>query len=267
MDVGNPRRIYGLDEYGNKTLVELRYAKGHPSSFLRGVKRVPKEDFYENLYTLCYDRNRFMREVGNKGWFLSNGYAAPCESRDGMVATDLAIDTLSENYYFPFRIWVERNNIDFRVKDKSYWKYMRRMITLDEIKCNFYESDGYSPSLSGYMNVLNKDQVIKYIRFHKILTQQSIFSEDVFNRNISDDFEHMKNRYGIEVAKSIELHMNDVFSEGEYTCCDNHAVAKLSRKAEMKHYRRAKSAGCCGRYDGEFKVKGDKYIFGFNYGH
>jgi len=48
---------------------------------------------------------------------------------------------------------------------------------------------------------------------------------------------------------------------------DNERWAKMSNGFQMKEWRRARDGGCCGSYDEVITIDGEKYIFGFNYGH
>ena len=55
--------------------------------------------------------------------------------------------------------------------------------------------------------------------------------------------------------------------EGEL-CCDNARVAQLGNTGQMRRYKAAKAAGCCGFADFvETGPDGKRYLLGYNYGH
>lgn len=48
---------------------------------------------------------------------------------------------------------------------------------------------------------------------------------------------------------------------------DNHRVARKDDDAEMEAYNEAVEQGCCGSFDIEVVIDGEKWCVGCNYGH
>jgi len=71
-------------------------------------------------------------------------------------------------------------------------------------------------------------------------------------------------RYGEDVADQLHAWFNE---DDGYECMDNLRVARVGIFAEERAYENQKSEGCCGIYDEESEIEGQKDLVGFNYGH
>ena len=52
-----------------------------------------------------------------------------------------------------------------------------------------------------------------------------------------------------------------------FECVDNHRYAKCTDFDAMQQYKRQQDSGCCGSYDVLFRLVGETYTIGCNYGH
>lgn len=57
------------------------------------------------------------------------------------------------------------------------------------------------------------------------------------------------------------------YYKDDHDCMDNKRVADMSKRLEVKRYKKMKDDGCCGFHDEIIEYKGKRYLFGFNYGH
>ena len=66
----------------------------------------------------------------------------------------------------------------------------------------------------------------------------------------------------------------DAFLEAEgggdphaFSCSDNYRYARCSHPFEVESFDRLAREGCCGSLGAELEAGGEKFLFGFNYGH
>jgi len=50
-------------------------------------------------------------------------------------------------------------------------------------------------------------------------------------------------------------------------CVDNYRIADVSKRKDMRRYRKQRDSGCCGSVDKEVSIMGRKFMIGINFGH
>jgi hypothetical protein len=53
----------------------------------------------------------------------------------------------------------------------------------------------------------------------------------------------------------------------EESCVDNERVALISSPSQMRRFRKQRDNGCCGSDEWGEVFEGERYLFGYNYGH
>jgi len=73
-----------------------------------------------------------------------------------------------------------------------------------------------------------------------------------------------ENRYpGFDSLLRMEL--DDLAKERD--CVDNYRIADVSKRKDMRRYRKQRDSGCCGSADKEVSIMGRKFMIGINFGH
>jgi hypothetical protein len=140
---------------------------------------------------------------------------------------------------------------------------------------HFYIDDEYICGLTSPFNVKELSDKIESLvkdllgpsNFQEML---SYFEDElhIYWYGHDDFYTQLKSKYSFELAKKLYRtfeEINSSHAHDEYP--DNLRCAKASSQEEViEYFRRAKN-GCCGFFDEEIEVDGEKFLIGFNYGH